>query len=479
MFVHQIYQSTDPSHPLFLGEANTTYGDLRESVHLYRNTLAAKGVKKGDRVGLYSANRAEFIYVYMAVVSLGAVIVPINNYLVSKEVSFIVSDAGIRLLIADVPLESPAELMSIQQLDQRARTASDPEAFPFPDDLTEDDVCSFVYTSGTTGSPKGAMLTHRNLTGNADQFNAVLPQTEEDNILCILPMFHCYGWTTSIMNPISRGCSITVLRTKSPTEIVNAIIRYHVTVAFMVPPMYHLLARRGDPANMNSVRFFVSGGACLPQPVAQAFIERYHRPVLEGYGLTEASPVVSVLPPHHIKYLSVGPALPGIQVKVLSEDHTVCEPGVVGELYVKGVNVMKGYWHKPEETENVLSAGGWLRTGDLAYLDDENYIYIVDRVKDLIIMNGENIYPGEVESCLYEMNEISECAVIGHPDPLRGQAIWAYVVMKDGFDFNEDKIRRYLMKNLAAYKIPRRFIPMDALPKNPTGKILKRVLRND
>jgi long-chain acyl-CoA synthetase len=243
--------------------------------------------------------------------------------------------------------------------------------------------------------------------------------------------------------------------------------------------MYHLLARRGDPANMNSVRFFVSGGACLPQPVAQAFIERYHRPVLEGYGLTEASPVVSVLPPRHIKYLSVGPALPGIQVKVLSEDHTVCEPGVVGELYVKGVNVMKGYWHKPEETENVLSAGGWLRTGDLAYLDDENYIYIVDRVKDLIIMNGENIYPGEVESCLYEMNEISECAVIGHPDPLRGQAIWAYVVMKDGFDFNEDKIRRYLMKNLAAYKIPRRFIPMDALPKNPTGKILKRVLRND
>ncbi|HAT56656.1 MAG TPA: long-chain fatty acid--CoA ligase, partial [Veillonellaceae bacterium] len=216
MFVHQIYQSTDPSHPLFLGEANATYGDLRESVHLYRNTLAAKGVKKGDRVGLYSANRAEFIYVYMAVVSLGAVIVPINNYLVSKEVSFIVSDAGIRLLIADVPLESPAELMSIQQLDQRARTASDPEASPFPDDLTEDDVCSFVYTSGTTGSPKGAMLTHRNLTGNADQFNAVLPQTEEDNILCILPMFHCYGWTTSIMNPISRGCSITVLRTKSP-----------------------------------------------------------------------------------------------------------------------------------------------------------------------------------------------------------------------------------------------------------------------
>ena len=240
--------------------------------------------------------------------------------------------------------------------------------------------------------------------------------------------------------------------------------------------MYNLLARRGDPSVMKTVHTFISGGASIPQPVAQAFYFRFRHPVQEGYGLTEASPVVCVLPSAKPKYLTSGPVLPGVEAYIRTENGGPYVAGTVGELMVRGSNIMKGYWNKPEETKKVLSEDGWLHTGDLAYMDADKYIYIVDRIKDLIIVNGENIYPGEVEDCIYEVEGIAECAVVGHPDPLRGQAVWAYVVMKEGYDFDENKIRKHMSKNIASYKIPRRFIPMDALPKNATGKILKRSL---
>ena len=478
MFVQDVYKGAAPDHAAFYGNGTVTYGELAEAVERYRNTLHQLGVGRGQRVGLYSGNRPEFVYVYMAVVSLGAVIIPINNFLVDREVDFILKDSGASLLVTDRELSVSVPAISIHDLNYRAETEGAPAAPDFPSDLTEDDVCSFVYTSGTTGSPKGAMLTHRNLVENTIQFNGRIPFRAEDNVLCVLPMFHCYGWTTAVMAPLRNHSSITVLRTKSPAEIINGIVKYAVTIAFMVPPMYNLLARRGEPSDMRTVRCFVSGGAAIPQPVAQAFYDRYHLPVIAGYGLTEASPVVSVLPPDKPKYLSVGQPIPGVEVKVVTEEGGPYVPGTVGELWVRGANVMKGYWHRDKETAEVLRPGGWLRTGDLAYMDSDQYIYIVDRIKDLIIMNGENIYPGEVEDCIYEVEGVGECAVIGHPDDLRGQVAWAYIVMKEGYAFDADKIRRYLSQNLAAYKIPRRFIPMDTLPKNATGKILKRALRD-
>lgn len=478
MFVQDIYKGADPSHPVFLGTDSVTYGELERKVVLYRNALSAMGISKGDRVGLYSQNRPEFVYAYMAVVSLGAVIIPINCLLVDREVDFILKDSGARLLIADKALAVSSDFISIFDLDKRADSASDPTAPDFPKDLTEDDICTFVYTSGTTGKPKGAMLTHRNLVSNTIQFNGAIPFTKDDNVLCVLPMFHCYGWTTALMAPLRNHSTVTILRTRTPQEIINAIKTFQVTIAFMVPPMYNLLARRGSPSDMESVHVFVSGGAAIPQPVAKAFQSRYGHPVVNGYGLTEASPVVAVLPPEHPKYLTVGPAIPGVEARIDTPDVPYV-PGKVGELLVKGDNVMKGYWHRDEETKKTFTEDGWLRTGDLAYMDADRYIYIVDRIKDLIITNGENIYPGEVEDTIYEIEGVGECAVIGHPDPLRGQAVWAYIVMKDGYEYDEAKIRQYLIKNLASYKIPRRFIPMDALPKNATGKILKRALREN
>ena len=461
MFIHEIINQAPEGHVAIDGEAKVTYGELRKIVSLYRNRLYEMGVRKGCRVGLYSANRPEFIYVHLAVMSLGAVIIPINNSLVDREVDYILKDAEALLLVTDTDLTVSVPAVDIHDLDFQARERKAPEAPPFPEELTEDDVCAFVYTSGTTGSPKGMVIFK-----------------PEDKILCVLPMFHCYGLTTVIHAGLMHGSTIVIVRTKNPTEIINAIVEHGITIAIMVPPMYNLLARRGEPAVMKTVHDFISGGAPIPQPVAQAFFDRFHHPVREGYGLTEASPVVSVLPSDRLKYLTVGPAIPGVEVKIATEKEGPYQPGTVGELMVRGDNVMKGYWHREEETKKVLEPDGWLHTGDLAYMDEDRFIYIVDRLKDLIIVNGENIYPGEVEDCIYEVEGVYECAVIGHPDPLRGQVVWAYVVMKDGYEFDEARIRKYLSRNLAGYKIPRRFIPMDALPKNASGKILKRALRD-
>lgn len=477
MFLHQIFQKADPQRMAFVGKQNMTYGQLTALVRMYRNDFYRRGIRRGDRVALYSSNSAEFIIVYMAVVSLGAVIIPVNNSLVDREVEFILKDAGAKLLVTDKSMEVTVEQVSIEEMKVEAGKGKAEEAPAFPSDLTEDDVCTFVYTSGTTGNPKGAMLSHKNLIRNAEQTNAVLKHTPEDMALCVLPMFHCYGWTVSVLVPLLVGCTIVVMSSKNPTEIVNTIAKHQVTIAAMVPPMYHLLARFGKEDLMRSVRVFVSGGASLPQTVAETFNEKYGHFVIIGYGLTEASPVVSMLPQDRPKSLSAGPALPGIEVKVVNGEGLDCKTGEVGELLVRGDNVMKGYWHQEEETKKVLLSDGWLRTGDLAYLDKDEFVYIVDRIKDLIIVNGENIYPGEVESCIYEFPGVSECAVVGHQDDLRGEAVWAYIVMKPDEELDENAIRRFMKERIAAYKVPRHFVVIDEMPKNSTGKILKRALR--
>lgn len=478
MFVHEMINGADPAHIALDGDVEITYGQLAETIRRFRNLLYREGVRKGDRVGLYCANRPGFIYTYMAVISLGAIIIPINNSLVDREVDFILKDSGSKLVVSDVPLTVSCRVIDLHDYDYEAKDGPLEEAPPFPSDLTEDDVCALVYTSGTTGSPKGAMLTHKNLISNVEQFTKQVIFMPEDKVLCILPMFHCYGLTTVVNSSLYHHSTIVILRFKSPSEIINTIVEHSVTIAIMVPPIYNLLARKGEPSVMETVHDFISGGASIPQPVAKAFYDRFGRPVREGYGLTEASPVVSVLPENKPKYLTSGPAVPGVEAMILTENGGPYVPGTVGELLVRGDNVMKGYWNKPEETKKVFTEDGWLRTGDLAYMDEDSYIYIVDRLKDLIIVNGENVYPGEVEDCIYEVEGVGECAVVGHPDPLRGQAVWAYVVMKDGYEYDENKIRKYMAGNIATYKIPRRFIPMDALPKNATGKILKRALRN-
>lgn len=487
MFVHDLVLQGKPDSVAFHGKDPVTYTAFCEQIRKYRNYFYMSGIRQGENVGLFSRNSAEFVYCYMAIVSLGAVVVPINFQLTAREVAYLVRDAKMKRLVTMEPLSLESELIQ-QEYVQKVKQLVIPEiketlvqtalsdAPALPSDFDENQPCAVIYTSGTTGTPKGAVLTHKNLVSDAEAFQNMLPVHSGDNVLCVLPMYHCFAWTCAILNSLLAGAAITILEAFAPKETIVAIKEFGVTVVYGVPPMYNFLTRVGEREDLASVRYFISGGASLPEKVAQQFDTKYGKKIVEGYGLSEASPVVTLNPIQKPKYCSIGKALPGVAVKVVDPDGNDVAPGRVGEIVVRGPNVMRGYFNLPEESAKVLK-NGWLHTGDLAYEDEEGYFFIVDRLKDLIIANGENIYPREIEELLYAYPGIIEASVIGVPDELRGQVARAYIVMDEGKNFNKKAIREYLQNNIAAYKIPRDFIVIDALPKNQTGKILKRILR--
>ncbi len=486
MLVHQLIYQGHRDKVAFRGPVDITYGQLQSAVDLYRRYLHHAGVRPGENVGLLLRNSPSFVYAYMAIVSLGAVVVPINYQLTAFEVAYIVKDAGIKNLIIAVPLDLAAPLAEHDHTAAVAQhTVAAIEAFipppgaadpPGDEQLTEDRPCTIIYTSGTTGNPKGAILTHKNLCSDAECYTKAMPVTENDNILCILPLYHCLAWTCIILSGFLHKAAVTVMDTLVPKEVIDAIKRYGVTVMYGVPSVYMLLLRTAEPDDLKTVRLFMSGGASLPQQVAEDFAAKFGIGITEGYGLSEASPVVATNPQFRAKHLSIGLPIPGVEVKIVDPDGKTLPPREVGELVVRGPIVMLGYLNLPEETARALR-GGWLHTGDLAYRDEEGYLFIVDRLKDMIITHGENIYPREVEEQIYRYPGVAEAAVIGVPDPLRGQAACAYVVMKDGQTLDKKAIKNFLRDKIAAYKIPREFIQLDALPKNQSGKILKRLLR--
>lgn len=486
LFVHELILQK-PDSIAFHGKECVTYSQLQEQVRNYRNYFYMSGIRAGDNVGLFSRNSVEFVYSYMAIVSLGAVVVPINFQLTAREIAYIVKDAQMKQLISmerlaiDSELEHQGYMQEVSQhilpeIKQVLEQKTLPNAPAIDNDFDENNPCVVIYTSGTTGSPKGAVLTHKNLISNASAFKKVLPVTAADNVLCVLPLYHCFAWTCTILNSLLCGASITILEAFAPKETIAVIKEYGVTVIYGVPPMYNYFIRVGNPEDLAGVKIFISGGASLPEKVAQQFADKYGTKIIEGYGLSEASPVVTLNPVQKPKYCSIGKALPGLEVKVVDSKGEVLPPGVVGEIAVRGPSVMQGYFNLPDESARTLK-DGWLHTGDLAYQDTEGYFFVVDRLKDLIISNGENIYPREIEELLYAYPGIIEASVIGVADELRGQVARAYIVLAEGHSFNKKAVREYLQNNIAAYKLPRDFIIVDALPKNQTGKILKRVLR--
>ncbi len=487
MFVHELSLRGTKDSLAFTGKDNVSYGELQEQIRKYRDFFYASGIRPGENVGLFARNSVEFVYCYMAIASLGAVVVPINFQLTVREVAFIVKDAVMSHLITMEQLAIDAELNQqgykqalIQFVIPDFKLKLKQQTFlPAPAlavDFDEDQTCVIIYTSGTTGNPKGAVLTHKNLVSDAAAFREMLPVTANDNVLCVLPMYHCFSWTCAVLNAMLCGAAITILESFAPKETIAAIEDYKVTVVYGVPPMYNYFARIGESKNFANVKYFISGGASLPEKVAQQFANKYGKKIIEGYGLSEASPVVTLNPTTKPKYCSIGKALPGQDVRVVDSAGQTLPPGVVGEIAVRGSIVMKGYFNLPDESAQALK-DGWLYTGDLAYQDSEGYFFIVDRLKDLIISNGENIYPREIEELLYAYPGIVEASVIGVADELRGQVARAYIVLAEGERFNKKIVREYLQANIAAYKIPRDFCVVDELPKNQTGKILKRVLR--
>jgi long-chain acyl-CoA synthetase len=349
---------------------------------------------------------------------------------------------------------------------------------PDPDvvERADDDTAVILYTSGTTGQPKGAELTHDNLKRNATVAADLFSLDEHVVVLGALPLFHSFGQTCGMNAAMLAGGCLSLIPRFEPAKALEIIQRDEVTVFEGVPTMYgamlHLDGR--EQYDTSSLKICASGGAALPVELLRGFEEAFHCKVLEGYGLSETSPVASFNhPDRERKAGSIGTPIEGVEMKVVDEDDHEVATGEVGEIVIRGHNVMKGYWERPEATEEVMR-GGWFHSGDMAKVDDDGYFFIVDRKKDLIIRGGYNVYPREVEEVLYEHPAVREAAVVAVPHPDLGEEVGAAVVLKDGEDVDADAIKAYVKENVAAYKYPRHVWFVDELPKGPTGKILKR-----
>jgi long-chain acyl-CoA synthetase len=345
-------------------------------------------------------------------------------------------------------------------------------------DLKEDDTAIILYTSGTTGKPKGAMLTHKNLFSNAKDVGEYLKMKKEDRVVTALPMFHVFCLTVSLNAPLLSGATMLIVPKFSPKEIFTLIKDYEATVFAGVPTMYNFLYQypEGNPDDLKSLRLCISGGASMPVALLKNFEQKFNVLVSEGYGLSEASPVTSFNPlDRPRKPGSIGTSILRVKNKVVDELGEEVPIGAVGELIVRGPNVMKGYYKMPEETAAVIR-NGWLHTGDMARMDEEGYFYIVDRKKDLIIVGGYNVYPREVEEVIYNHPDVIEVAVVGVPDPDQGEAVNAYVVRKN-LELNKELVLEYCKEHLAKYKVPTTIEFLEELPKNTTGKILRRALK--
>ena len=489
-----------PDHTaiLFNGKV-TSFAEFDALSDKAASFLQTQGIQKGDRVGLYCINSDIFAISYFGIVKAGGVVVPLNLLLTPPELTYILQDSGAKgLLYFEVFEEAVgAMLPKLPEIGFTMRLGQDPtekgiatfsvadllavETPPqIPDFIPEEDLVVLIYTSGTTGKPKGAMLTHRNLSSNTHSIQeAMHMRPGEDILLLVLPMFHAFAATVGMLSPLLHGCTIAPLPKFDPQQILNTAEATGATLFFGVPSMFSVLLRLPDSEvhKFSSIRFCVSGGAAMPVEVMKQFEEKFGTIIYEGDGPTECSPVTCVNPIGGItKPGSVGLEVPNVEMRILDDQAEEKPVGEIGEICVKGPNVMKGYWGAPEQTAESFF-GDWFRTGDLGTMDEDRYFYIVDRMKDMIIVNGMNVYPRVVEEVLYQHEAIAEAAVVGEPSGLHGEVPVAYIAVKDGVEPDQAVLRAFCRENLGRHQIPKRFHFMDELPKNAAGKILKRELR--
>jgi long-chain acyl-CoA synthetase len=482
MPIYKILQAPDNQTALLTNESSISYGELRQKIASFAKYLHEIGIKKGDRVALMCQNSQEFLYSYFAITSLGAITVPLNLMLTIEEIKYILQDSESKTLVIHEKILQKIQQVSELALNLVILTEAFYSQLPVSEinlevDAQEDEVCTILYTSGTTGRPKGAMLTHRNLISDAESTGSVIKANQDDNFLCVLPMFHSFAFTVCVMVPLYYGGQITIQEAFNPKETISLMHNKKVTVFSGVPVMFNFISQVADKQSLEYVRLAISGGAPLPLEVLEAFENKFNLPVSEGYGLSEASPVVSLNPlDRERKKGSIGTALPNIDVKIVDDNEVELATGEVGELLTRGPNVMKGYLNLPEATAEALK-DGWLHTGDIAYIDEDGYIFIVDRKKDMMIVGGLNVYPREIEEHIYNFSGVSECAVIGIPDISRGEIIKAYIVAKEGYKVEKNELIKYLRLHLATYKLPKIVEMISAIPKTGPGKVDKKLLR--
>jgi len=491
-----------------------SYHELLMSVDRASDMFWEYGIRKGDKVAVAVRNSVEAVITNYALYKIGAISVPIN-FMISKaeELKFIMGDCGVKIAVTQAEflrnyaavkkdLPSLKYIFSTDEISSSVKALNDPDIKLFWPCIKEskfnnetltchasvDDVAMLLYTSGTTGMPKGVMLTHKNIMSDLMFVVLLFKITDEDVFLCILPMFHTLAWTTDIVLPLTLGLKTIIMPNITPASAwLNLMGKEKVTIMIAVPQLYGVLAKEAKGLKrlylqywaFRKVRFCVSGAAPLNKETQAHFEEKLGLPILEGYGLTETSPIISVNTETNIKTGSVGINLPYIRVKIADDDGNELPRNAEGEICVKGDIVFKGYFNNPQATADAFDKDGWFKTGDIGILDDEGFLFIRDRKKDMIIIKGLKVFSAQVEHVIEEYPGIEESAVIGVPDGKGGEFIKLYAVKKPGVEFNESDFRKFLKANLDNYKRPRDIEFMKELPKNSLRKILKKDLRKD
>jgi len=475
-----------------------TFKNFYENVSDLAHGLKELGIKENDRVAILLNNSMEFIVSYFAILSIGSIVVPLNTFLCQDEIIFILNDCMAKVLITSSDfgnvlknfnfnkVPSIENIISVDNLtgvkNINFDTLLKKEKINIPSiDVDEEKVCVLIYTSGTTGFPKGAMLTHKNLISNVRSYIKAIHIKENDKFIIFLPMFHSFNFTVCVLIPLFCQCRLTIIKSIQPfSKILKTILFDRTTIFIAIPQVYNVLSRQKIPRWMlwlNPIRVCVSGAAPLAGEVLKRFEEKFKTPLVEGYGLSEASPVVSVNPLDGIrKQGSVGPAIPGVEIKIVDENGNPLKCGEIGEIIVKGPNVMKGYYNREVET-NMTIKNGWLYTGDVGKMDEDGYLYIIDRKKDLIIVNGMNLYPREVEEVLYKHPAVQDAVVVGKKDAAHGEIPIGVVLLKDGASVTEQELRKFCKERLSNFKIPHRFEFWKEIPMTGSGKILKREVK--
>lgn len=473
----------------------TTYGTLRDQVAHLRGGLARLGVEQGDRVVLLCSNGRYFVDMYLAALGLGAVTVPLNPASPAPEIEREIATVGAKVVVVE-PLAAHAwsqvqraalpsvvavvatEADTVEGADvvfDELLTASPMDAV----EVEPDSLAVLIFTSGTAGSPRAAMLSHGNLLANIEQSrSATVGVNDTDVLYGVLPMFHIFGLNVVLGQSLHRGACVVLVQRFDPSTLLDTIKERGITVIPGAPPLW-LAFSHFDEAPADSfagVRLALTGAAKMPEEAMRRLHERFGITLLEGYGLTEAAPVVTSSAGLAQKVGSVGKVLEGIEVRLVDEHGDDALRGDAGEIWVKGPNVFLGYLDEPEATAKVLTADGWLRTGDIAVTDDEGYLYLVDRAKDLVIVSGFNVYPAEVEEVLMEHPAVREVGVVGVPHPHTGEAVKAFVVLEAGATAHEDTLVSWCLDHLARYKCPSKILFVDELPRNVSGKLLRRSL---
>ena len=462
-----------------------SYDELLDGARRVTALLQSRGVGPGDRVGLVLPNVPPFPVLFYGALAAGAVVVPMNPLLKAREVKYYLEDSGASVVFAWEAMADEAGKAAGEvgidcipvEADGFLELLAQHEPVDDVADREDDDTVVLLYTSGTTGQPKGAELTHANLSSNALVSAETLVELSPDDVVMgCLPLFHCFGLTCGLNAAVTVGACLTLIPRFDAEKALEVVGRDQVTVFEGVPTMYAGMLHAPDAKSydVSSLRTCISGGSAMPVEVMKSFEETFGCIVLEGYGLSETSPVASFNRPDiERKPGSIGVPVRGVEMKLVDDDGKDVGDGEVGEIAIRGENVMRGYWGRDDATKEAIP-DGWFLSGDMAKQDEDGYFFIVDRKKDLIIRGGYNVYPREVEEALYEHEAVAEVAVIGVPDDSLGEEVGAAVALKKGQSVSEDDLREFAKERLAAYKYPRHLWIVEELPKGPTGKILRR-----